>query len=259
MKKGKLIEKYIGEGLEPLHFVYGGKIGNSWLFERQIKDIRQEIWLHEYRFVKNMITFSLSTNVRGKGTVQADDLKNNWNSILPGYWKYTDEEDFIHTLVEIKELLISKGIKALGKLSVPDKITATNEMYHKLYEEHTKRANEYQNKYQIEMKAFDEENINRIFDFIDTRFTELKKGNFEEAKEELVDMAAFLGESLIKYRGGQWEHYMNERDNIESCLIDNIKAKTGTCTNLLHVLIGGYGWNGAGWVKNSYMRFLEKL
>ena len=256
MQKGKLIEKHIGEGLIPKGFSYEGRKGDSWIFEKKVKTLVQTISFHEYRFDKNMISFDLYTNVRGKGVVTASDMEGvQSNSYLPGYWKYEEEQEFIEILKEIKELLIKQGIKALGKLSVPDKIVATNEMYHELYLKHSELAACFQQEHNIQLVAFDDENIDKWFEVIEERVEELKKGEYDDAKGELVKIAAFLGDALIHFKGGEWSKF--ERENYESCSVEGVKARRESGINILHVLIGGYGYNGIDWTKEAYKWLIE--
>ena len=254
MQKGKLIEKYIGEGVYPLRFTYEGRQGDSWIFQRKIKELVQTISICEYRFDKNMISFELYTNVPGKGLVQAIEIEDTGCDVM-GYWHYEGEEEFIEVLKEIKELLVKRGIKVLGKLSVPDKIAATNEMYHELYLHHRELFESYQKEHNIQLIAFNEESIDSWFELIEEQVEELKKGDYEDAKNELVKIAAFLGDALIYFKGGIWDKY--ERENYESCGVEEVKSKNESGINILHVLIGGYGYNGMDWVKEDYKDFIE--
>lgn len=256
MKKGKLIQKYIGEGIAPFGFVYQGRKGDNWVFERELEDTTQEILLYEYRFQKNMISFDIFPGVRGKGIARADDFEGiKFNSNMLGFWKYDDEESFIEVLNLIKDILINQGMKKLEKLSVPNKISTTNEMHHELYFHHEELADKFQQENQIEVTGYDEENIDRWFKVIEERVRELQKGEYEDAKAELVEIAAFLGEQLVRYKGGEW--YRCTKKNYECCLVHKIQTRKTPSMNVLHLLVGGYGYNGMEWVKADFIEFLE--
>lgn len=91
IEKRKLIQQYIGEGLFPLGFTYEGRQGDHWTFERKVEKVRQMIYLYEYRFDKNMISFNLDTNA-GNGLVQATQIEGiEFNSYMPGFWTYQDK------------------------------------------------------------------------------------------------------------------------------------------------------------------------
>lgn len=51
------------------------------------------------------------------------------------------------------------------------------------------------------MTGYDTENTGRWFVVIEERVNILQRGNFEDAKEKLTEIAAFLGEQLVKYMG----------------------------------------------------------
>lgn len=51
------------------------------------------------------------------------------------------------------------------------------------------------------MTGYDTENTDRWFVVIEERVNILQRGNFEDAKEKLTEIAAFLGEQLVKYMG----------------------------------------------------------
>ena len=93
------------------------------------------------------------------------------------------------------------------------------------------------------------------FEIIERRVQELKKGEYQVAKKELVEMAAFLGEQLVRYKGGEWYHYVAK--NHESFSVQYIKARSGRSCNILHILVGGYAQNGIEWVKHCYGRLLD--
>ena len=256
IQKGKLIQKYIGEGIAPFKFTYQGRKGDSWIFEKEFKGVMQTISIYEYRFGKNMISFDLYTDVSGKGIVQAIDIQDvEFNSEMPGFWKYEDEEAFIKILEVMKDILIKKGMRLFKELSVEDEVEATKEMYHELYLHHKELAEKFETENQIEVTAFDKVNIDNWFKVIEGRVQELKKGDYQDAKEELVEMAAFLGEQLVRYRGGEWYHYMAK--NHESCSVEYVKSESDSGSNTLHILVGGYAGNGMEWVKCRYGRLLD--
>ena len=56
--------------------------------------------------------------------------------------------------------------------------------------------------YWVSLLIQDKENIDRWFEVIEERTEILKQGDYEDAKEELMEIAAFLGNQLVKYLGG---------------------------------------------------------
>lgn len=251
--KGKLIRKYIGEGIAPFKFQYKGYIGDTWEFEKVQGNIRQTIAIYLYRFDRGMLSFDLFTSVRGKGIVQAASIEGvETNSYLPGFWKYENEQEFEQILMVIRDVLITKGMKILKELSVEEQMVTTNEMYHELYEKYEKLCNSFMEKTELVVTGFDPENINRWFDEIEKRVEVLRQGEYEDAKQDLVEMAAFLGQQLVRYMGGEWTHF--QREGFESCIINKIKSNRMPSINCLGMLVGGYGSVG---MERPRKRFLE--
>jgi hypothetical protein len=259
INRGKLVRKYIGEGIAPFGFAYKGYEGDSWKFERQFKNVRQTISIYVYRFDPSMITFELYTSARGTGMVQAVNIEGvSTNGDIRGFWKYKDEEELIKVLTVMKDILVKKGMKILLELSKEDEIIATNEMYHRLYVCHDELCEKFIRKTGLEVTGYDEENINRWFDVIGERIKILKAAGYNtDTKEELIEIAAFLGNQLVTYLGGEWYHFVSKEH--ESCSVRNCKTLNGG-TNCLSNIVGGYTENGMDWVKKIFLeRYQNRL
>ena len=257
INRGELVRKYIGEAMAPFKFEYKGYQNDSWKFERKFKTAIQTISIYPYRFDQSMITFELYTNVKnseyaskiGTGVVSASMIEGiTTNGSMAGYWKYNTEEELIDILNEIKEVIMKKGMKILVELSKAEEETDTAEMYHKLYFYHDELCEKFIQKTGIKVTGFDEENINYWFDVIEERVAILKQGDYAHAKEELVEMAAFLGNQLVKYLGGEWYHFVSK--DHESCSVEKCNS-IDTSINCLSQIVGGYTKNGMNWVKES--------
>ena len=250
---GKLVRKYIGEGVAPFGFVYTGSDKGGWMFEKKLKNgVKQQILLSKYRFAENNITFDLMTSVRGSGLVQAAGVEGvEFTGYLPGYWSYEDEASLIETLQTMKEVLIHKCLRILHEMSKPDEMEITNEMFRELYFHHAELAESFQKRTGLDAEQMDETRINQWFDVIAARAEELQKGSYEEAKGELVEMAAFLGVQMEHHMGGIWDRYVNEENDYESCQV--IIPCYGLCASVLKLLMGGYASNGIDWTRNRYI------
>lgn len=259
IQKGKLIEKYIGEGIASFKFTYQGRRGDSWIFEKEFKGVIQTISLYEYRFEKNMISFDLYTDVPGKGIVQAVGIEGiEFNSEMPGFWKYEDEESFIEILKVINNIVIKKGMRILNQLSKRPEIIETNEMYQELYFKHSELAEKYQNEMGLKVGEFDENYIEEWFEIIKKRVEILQKGKFEDAKEEIVEIAAFLGEQIRNALGGEWGRYIDQKSKFESCFLENVRSKGHSNVNILKNIMGGYSSNGMDWTKKIVLEIYKE-
>lgn len=155
----------------------------------------------------------------------------------------------------MKDVLIKKGMKILVELSKGLEEPDTAEMYREVYFHHDELCEKFMEKTGIVVTGFDEENIDRWFEVIEERTAILKQGDYEDAKEELMEIAAFLGNQLVKYLGGRWFHYLSE--NHESCGVEGCKT-LNPGLNCLSVVVGGYTQNGMNWVKESIVDMCEK-
>ena len=70
-------------------------------------------------------------------------------------------------------------------------------MYREVYFHHDELCEKFMEKTGIVVTGFDEENIDRWFEIIEERTAILKQGDYEDAKEELMEIAAFLGNQLV--------------------------------------------------------------
>lgn len=83
----------------------------------------------------------------------------------------------------------------------------------------------------------------------------LQQGTYADAKEELTEMAAFLGVQLVKYMGGEWYHYVN--GDFESCAVCEVESYRMSTANCLNLLLGGYSENGIEWTKETFIEIYE--
>lgn len=263
LNRGKIIRKHMGESLSDLGFAYEKYEGDTWIFARKLGKLTWYVYIYVYRFDPWQITFHLGTDAPGVIQVYAHQIVDgDWEKgEMCGYWAYHDEESMIKVLGEMAEVIRSQGIEALKKMSVPEKISTDNEMYHELYLHHEEFAAEFQERTGLESTGYDEENLTRWFDYIDNRIEELSKGQYDAAaKKELLEMAAFLGEQIVKYKGGEWRHRVTPK--IESfCIIYKIaiskRKKMDYVINCLSLLVGRYLGNSRKWLEGPFYEVIE--
>ncbi|MDD6657980.1 MAG: hypothetical protein PUE95_11940 [Lachnospiraceae bacterium] len=200
INRGKIIKKCIEEEISDLGFHYGGHEDNTWVFERKLGKLTWYVYIYVYRFDPWQITFYLGTDIPGKMQIQAYQLEGvKGNGDIPGYWRYQDEESMVEVLKKIVAIIRNKGIDALKKLSIPERINASdNEMHRELYLYHKELAEAFVERTGMVSTGYDEENLKRWFDYMDSRIEEMKRGAYDSGtKEELLEMAAFLGELVL--------------------------------------------------------------
>lgn len=263
LNRGKLIRKHIGEGLSDLGFVYEKYEGDTWIFAKKLGKLTWYVYIYVYRFDPWQITFHLGTDNLRVMQVYAHQLSDGiWDKgELGGYWAYHDEDSMIKVLEEMVEVIRNQGIAALKKMSIPPKISTDDEMYHELYLHHKELAESFEKRTGIVPTGYDEENLSKWFDYIDNRIEELGKGQYDAAaKRELLEMAAFLGEQIIEYKGGKWEHYVSPK--IESFCIIYKSAFSQTVIvdeliNCLSLLVGRCLGNSRKWLEGPFYEVIE--
>lgn len=263
ISRGKIIKKYFEEGLSDLDFHYGGYQGDTWVFERKLGKLTWYIYIYVYRFDPWQITFHLGTSVQGKMQVQAHQIDGAiGNGDILGYWKYYDEDSMVKVLKEMVEIIRSNGIDVLKKLSRPERISTNDEMYHELYLYHKELAKMFVEKTGIISTGYDEKNLKRWFDYIDGKIEELRKGTYDDAaKKELLEMAAFLGEQIVKYKEGKWRHTKTLK--METfCVVYKMKIsekeKVDVLINVLSLLVGKYLGNSRTWLEEPFHRVISE-
>ena len=263
INRGKIIKKCIEEELSDLDFHYEGYEDNTWVFARKLGKLTWYVYIYVYRFDPWQITFHLGTDVPGKMQVQAHQIEGvKGDGDIPGYWRYHDEESMIEVLKEMTEIIRSKGIDVLKKLSVPEKVGEDNEMHHELYLHHEELAEAFVEKTGMVSTGYDEKNLKRWFDYIDSRVEEMSKGAYDTAaKKELLEMAAFLGAQIVKYKEGWWRHEIMPNREIFCVLYKQKISKTGkvdVLINVLSLLVGKYLGNSREWLEESFYEVISE-
>ncbi len=114
LNRGKIIKKYIGEGLSDLGFLYEKSASDIWMFKKEQGQLMWFVYIDVYRFDPWQATFFLETNVPGAMRVCAHQLEGiSTNGEMPGYWKYHDEDSMIEVMEEMSEIIRNQGIETL--------------------------------------------------------------------------------------------------------------------------------------------------
>ncbi|MDE7434820.1 MAG: hypothetical protein K2N01_03205 [Lachnospiraceae bacterium] len=148
-----------------------------------------------------------------------------------------------------QELQEKQGLRTLNEMISPvDNIGPTDEMYCELYDHHAELAECFQKRMELETECMDEEHINRWFDVIAERMEELRKGEDEDIREGLVEIAAFLGVQIERHMDGVWELHINEENDYGHCYV---LPSHGIVENILDKVVGGYKLNAIEWLKSE--------
>lgn len=170
-----------------------------------------------------------------------------------GIWKSKCEENWDVMEDNMKDLkrgfLQKNGLPISNEIISPvDNIGPTDEMYCELYDHHAELAECFQKRMELETECMDEEHINRWFDVIAERMEELRKGEDEDVREGLVEIAAFLGVQIERHMDGAWELHINEENDYGRCYV---LPSHGVPENILDKVVGGYKLNAVVWLKSG--------
>lgn len=264
--RGRIIKRCLNGALSELGFHYKCYRENTFIFERNREKFAQYIYIYIYRYDPWQITFHLGTDIPGTWQVfahQIDGVKGNGDIL--GYWKYHDKESLVNVLQEILQILQSRGIEILEKISahVPDKIdTNDSELHHELYYHHQELAEAFVEKTGMTSTGYDEENLKKWFDYMAPRLEEIRKGPEDSAaKREFLEMAAFLGEQIVKYKGGIWDLYKDKKVEVAHILYKKkvwINEETEICLNVIRVMVRGYLGNNRQWLEESFYEVISE-
>ena len=210
INKVKYVKKYVGEVLEKEGFRYAGKQGGVWIFEKETENAVQNVGIFLYRFDRSMVSFQIFTDKDPLPTIAlAMDEGIGGNCEMPGFWKFEDQATFIDALKEITEIVMDKGLKILDEMSKPAREQKIgyreNDMFIKLRDEHEMLTRNYIEKNGIVATGFDRENIDRWVEHICNEVDNLQdEEDLDKVKDKLIELAAFLGDQIVKYTRSEW-------------------------------------------------------
>ncbi len=246
----------MGEILEKQGFQFRALKNGNFILQKKEEGVIKTIHILAHKFDERLITCELFTNVPKTGMVTALDLKNvEFNSDFPGFWQYHDEQTYIEIIKYMTELLLKEGLRVLDKLSTRPESVDTDEMARNLFYNHDDLAKHFQEKYDIKETDFTKENIDSWFDIIMSRCEELKKENIVDVRNELLEIAAFLGVQIERSLQGKWSKY--EKDNFFGCSLSEINSLGCSSINLLNILCSDYSNNDLQRTKDMYMEMYE--
>jgi len=210
MQKKKIILEIIEKVVEKYGFVYDEKYGDNlaWVFTREQDSIQQRIHIVEHRFAKELfLRFETTAWVWRNSSVDARSCipENQYNNYKRRrMWLYENEESFRKALKEFAEIIEKYGIDKLNEISIEEEVVPTNEMGKRLLESHEILSASFINQYQLEIERRTTSEVMKWFDIIDNIINQTKEQPYENVKEKLIEISAFLGEQLRKEVGGEW-------------------------------------------------------
>lgn len=218
MKKTQIIKEIIGKQLEPFGFRYQKTDGLCRIFMRERKGVprfydpendvvQQYINIQENRFSRE-VTVRFSTDVYGCETECELEQIGKYGT---GTWLgYIDEDTYKDRLQILVDLIIKYGFDLLDKISVEDEMIPSKSMADKLYHHHKELFWSFINEHSIKAKPEQEADIDEWYRFVKKLIMDSAEQPYEEVKELIVGIAAFIGESACELCSAEWifpEHF----------------------------------------------------
>ncbi len=261
MKKTQIIKEVVGKKLDPYGFRYLKTDGPCRIFIREAKGVgrvydpdndvaKQYVNIQESRFDKELIV-RFETDV-------INPLNRNPLEILsqlspkPGYdswFPYEDEESYRKTLSTLVDIVIQYGIDFLDQMSVEETIIPTKKMADELYSHHEEHVRLFAEKYHLNTTPQFEADIDQWFDTIRKVIMDTADQPYEDVKDLLVEIAAFIGERTCEMLEQEWEfpEYME------------VPCTSGKNFSIIPLREAVYNWRGCRQKKPEIMWFKNDI
>lgn len=213
MQKTKIIREIIGTRIEPYGFKYLKTEGPCRIFVREvtgikryydpdIQTVKQYINIQESQFAKSLIV-RFHTDAYGHGMdVELKQLKKYSKT---GWLDYTDENSYREQLKRIVVLIIKYGFDYLDQISVEEEIIPTKAMAEKLSQRCEQLDREFIEEYHVKRVPERVEDVDEWFRLIKQLIQDNAERPYEEVKEMLIKIAAFIGERDCELNQKKWD------------------------------------------------------
>lgn len=216
MKKTQIIKEIVGKKLKPYGFEYYKTEGPLRIFRREVYG-RQRFYDSENDVVKQYISIQesnltraltvwLYTDVYGyEGGKQLEQLKELEKQESLALVEYNNEDDFRKVLDFLTEIIIKFGFDLLEKMSTENPIIPTKDMAAQLYMQHKELDKSFIEEYHIKAIPEKDNDVDEWYKLIYKIIMESVECSYEEVKEQLIKISAFMGERSCELLSGEWD------------------------------------------------------
>lgn len=216
MKKTQIIKEIVGRKLEPFGFRYYKTEGPLRIFIREVHGrqrfydpendvVKQYISIQESNFAKELTVWLYTDAYGHEGGRQLEQLKEFEEQESLVWVEYTDENSYRKILNDLVEIIIKYGFEVLEEMSKEDPIIPTKDMTAKLYKQHEKLDKLFTEEYHVKVTPKKEDDIDEWYKLIYKIIMESVECSYEEVKERLIKIAAFIGERSCELLAGEWD------------------------------------------------------
>ena len=259
MNKKKMIVEIIGNEIKKYGFVYGLEKAYSapriWGFSREVNGIIQRISIQEHRFTKAFF-LGFSTSAWGNTLDKRAGTKIKLPNIYRNeqdHWYYENEEDMKIIFTEFLDIIENYGLKEFERMSIEPEIIPTNEMGEKLINSYKSLSEVFIEKNQIKDLQMTSENILKWFELIESKFEQTKQSAYDDVKDMLLEMVAFLGEQLRQELKGKWITGVEAR----IIILENLRTRSFSGYFPLKSIVEAWDKGDISEFKEQYLMFLR--
>ena len=204
MQKTKIVQKIIGEAIKLYGFEYTGFNADSWIYRKQVGELKQDILIS--LIYKGELKIYFRTNAYGQKPIYGETLVKEGEDCgdALGFYSFADESEFTRIIEYFKKIIFDYGFEALERNSVPTtEIRPTEKICMYLYENHKELNKEYRDRFNIN----DDTSHEKIFEIIQDYMIETQGQPFAEVIDTLIGIAAVVGTVYVDIsKGGlEWD------------------------------------------------------
>ncbi len=227
MKKTQIIKNTVGEKLKDYGFCYLKTEGSCRIFMREAHGykryydpetdvVKQYVNIQESDYGMGLTVRFETDAVNGVSGDDVEFLKEkNPNKLSANkrssWFFYSGEEDYKRVLLYLADLIIEYGLEHLDRMSIEKEVIPTKAMADELFENHAELDRQFLEKYKFNTVAHSMADIEDWFQKLKELIISVSEKPYEEVKELLLEMAAFIGERHCELIGAKWffEEYMH--------------------------------------------------
>lgn len=236
MKIKKYVMEIVGKAVQDHGFFYDKDESDriSWIFKKSESQVHQIILIQKHRF-SNELLLRFQTTAYGMPQVDATKIipHHKYHNGIMGFM-YEDEESLQMILREFIDIIENYGLTKLAELSIEDEVIPTIEMKNRLFELHDILCQKFILKNEIAIGDRSETDIRKWFAIIIKLMQETKNRSYEDVKERLLEVAAFLGNQLVIGLGGSWYQAAQEAKTV---LINELNCHNIISYSVLNIVI----------------------